>query len=60
MVQFYWMMFSVLAMNPGCGTVRILALDFTTVVIMKMLVSNALVRHGSLYITLNHEVCISS
>ena len=57
MVQFYWTMFSVLVVNPDCGTVRILALGFTTVIIMKMLVYNATVRHGSLYITSNHEVC---
>ena len=44
MVQFYWMMFSVLEVNPDCGTVRILALEFTTVVILKMPVYNAMVR----------------
>ena len=44
MVQFYWTMFGVLAVNPDCGTVRILALGFTTVVILKMQVFNAMVR----------------
>ena len=44
MAQFYWMMFGVLVVNPDCGTVRILALEFTTVVILKMPVYNAMVR----------------
>ena len=52
MVQFYWTIFSVLVVNPDCGTVRILALGFTTVVILKMPVYNATVRHGSLYINI--------
>ena len=44
MVQFYWTMFGVLVVNPDCGTVRILALEFTTVVILKMQVCNVMVR----------------
>ena len=56
MVQFYWTMFSVLVVNPDCGTVRILALGFTIVIIMKMPVSNVTVRHGSLYIIMK---CVS-
>ena len=52
MVQFYWTMFSVLVVNPDCGTVRILALGFTIVVTLKMLVCNATVRNDSLYINI--------
>ena len=48
MVQFYWTMFGVLEVNQDCGTVRILALEFTTVVILKMPVYNAMVRHFQL------------
>ena len=60
MVQFYWTMFGVLVVNPDCGTVRILALGFTTVVTLKMPVYNVMVRHSSRYINIisNHEVCI--
>ena len=44
MVPSYWTMFGVLEVNPDCGTVRILALEFTTVVILRMPVFNAMVR----------------
>ena len=44
MVQFYSTMLGVLVVSPDCGTVRILALEFTTVVILKMQVYNAMVR----------------